>query len=96
MSSRLNADTGIDHATNGIQPARSVNGFVAAGGLPLNFLDYGSAGRPPMLCVHGGAIHAHWFDFVASGFTTDYHVRALDQRGHGDSAWADPPDYTYA
>ena len=23
-------------------------------------------------------------------------VRALDQRGHGDSAWAQPPDYSYA
>lgn len=96
MSSRLNADTRIDRATNGIQPARSVNGSVEAGGLLLNFLDYGAAGRPPMLCVHGGAIHAHWFDFVAPGFTADYHVRALDQRGHGDSAWAVPPDYSYA
>ena len=26
----------------------------------------------------------------------DYHVRALDQRGHGDSAWVDPPAYAYA
>jgi len=95
MSSRLNADTGIDQSTRGIQPARSVNGFVAAGGLLLNFLDYGSAGRPPMLCIHGGAIHAHWFDFMAAGFSADFHVRALDQRGHGDSAWADPPDYSY-
>src|SRR4051812_12717413 len=49
-----------------------------------------------MLCVHGGAIHAHWFDFVAPGFTPDFHVRALDQRGHGDSAWAEPPEYSYA
>ena len=96
MSSSVNADAGSKPSTRGIQPARSVNGFVEAGGLLLNFLDYGTADRPPILCVHGGAIHAHWFDFVAPGFTTDYHVRALDQRGHGDSAWSEPPDYSYA
>lgn len=48
-----------------------------------------------MLCLHGGAAHAHWFDFVAPGFTADYRVLALDQRGHGDSEWAVPPDYSY-
>jgi pimeloyl-ACP methyl ester carboxylesterase len=48
-----------------------------------------------MLCLHGGAVNAHWFDFVAAGFSADYHVRALDQRGHGDSAWAQPPAYGY-
>ncbi|HET7595897.1 MAG TPA: alpha/beta hydrolase [Burkholderiales bacterium] len=61
----------------------------------LHYLDYGSAGRPPMLCLHGGAANGHWFDFVASGFNGDCHVRALDQRGHGDSAWIDPPAYRY-
>ena len=48
-----------------------------------------------MLCVHGGAAHAHWFDFVAPGFTADHHVLALDLRGHGDSAWADPHTYSF-
>ncbi|MCC6534476.1 MAG: alpha/beta hydrolase [Burkholderiales bacterium] len=71
------------------------SGYVSVDGLRLHYLDYGSAGRPPMLCVHGGAAHAHWFDFVAAGFTADYHVRALDLRGHGDSDWAKPPLYSY-
>lgn len=48
-----------------------------------------------MLCLHGGAANGHWFDFVAAGFTADYRVLALDQRGHGDSEWAVPPDYSY-
>ena len=48
-----------------------------------------------MLCVHGGAAHAHWFDFVATGFIEDHHVRAIDLRGHGDSAPGDPQDYLY-
>jgi len=47
-----------------------------------------------MLCVHGSGAHAHWFDFVASGFSADYHVRAIDLRGHGESMWVDPPAYS--
>jgi pimeloyl-ACP methyl ester carboxylesterase len=77
------------------QPARYASCYVEAGSLHLHYLDYGTAGRPPMLCVHGGAAHAHWYDFVAAGFTAGYHVRAIDLRGHGDSPWADPPDYSY-
>ncbi len=76
-------------------PAQSIDRHVEANGLALHYLDYGAEGRAPMLCLHGGAVNAHWFDFVADGFTADYHVRALDQRGHGDSAWAEPPDYRY-
>jgi len=50
-----------------------------------------------MLCVHGGGANAHWYDFVAEGFNTDYHVRAVDLRGHGESEWDDsnPPNYSY-
>lgn len=77
------------------RPAASTSRFVEAGGLKLHYLDYGTEGRPPMLCVHGGAAHAHWFDFVAPGFNANYHVRALDLRGHGDSQWADPPVYSF-
>lgn len=77
-------------------PAPSASRYVEAGGLRLHYLDYGTAGRPAMLCLHGGAAHARWFDFVAGAFTADYHVRALDQRGHGESAWTDPPEYSYA
>ena len=49
-----------------------------------------------MLCVHGSAAHAHWFDFVAAGFNGDYHVRAIDLRGHGDSQWPSSPDADYS
>jgi pimeloyl-ACP methyl ester carboxylesterase len=62
--------------------------FVA-NGLALNCLDYGGEGKPPMLFIHGGSAHAHWWDFVAPAFAGDFHVLALDQRGHGDSEWAD-------
>jgi esterase len=60
-----------------------------ANGLALNCLDYGGEGKPPILFLHGGSAHAHWWDFVAPAFVADFHVLALDQRGHGDSEWAD-------
>lgn len=76
-------------------PTPHTSRHIDANGLKLHYLDYGTEGRAPMLCLHGGAVNAHWFDFVAGRFTADYHVRALDQRGHGGSAWADPPEYGY-
>ncbi len=60
-----------------------------ANGLALNCLDYGGEGKPPILFLHGGSAHAHWWDFVAPAFVGDFHVLALDQRGHGESQWAD-------
>jgi pimeloyl-ACP methyl ester carboxylesterase len=84
-----------DAVTQTLEPASYTHGSVEAGGLKLNYLDYGTKGLPPMLCVHGGAAHAHWYDYVAPGFTSDYHVRSIDLRGHGDSEWIDPPAYLY-
>src|SRR5688500_6395257 len=78
------------------QPAASTSKFVEADGLKLHFLDYGTAGLPPILCLHGGAAHGPSFDFVARGFTPQYHVRALDLRGHGDSDWPKPRAYSFA
>jgi pimeloyl-ACP methyl ester carboxylesterase len=60
-----------------------------AKGLALNCLDYGGRRKPPILFLHGGSAHAHWWDFVAPAFVGDFHVLALDQRGHGESQWAE-------
>jgi pimeloyl-ACP methyl ester carboxylesterase len=89
------SSSNIQPRQSGFVPAPCESRFIEAGGVRLHYLDYGTAGSTPMLCLHGGAVNAHWFDFVSAGFTDRYHVRALDQRGHGDSAWADPPDYSY-
>ncbi len=80
------------------EPAAYVESFVEVDGLRVRVLDYGTSGKPHMLCVHGGGANAHWFDFIAQGFTADYHVRAVDLRGHGDSEWDEstPPNYAYS
>jgi pimeloyl-ACP methyl ester carboxylesterase len=66
---------------------------VDVGGLDLHLLEWGPAGRSGILLLHGGAAHAHWFDAVAAALADRRHVVALDQRGHGESAWARPPAY---
>ncbi len=78
-----------------LQAAASTSHFAHVNGVKLHYLDYGTAGNRPMLCIHGGAAHAHWFDYVAPGFTRNHHVYAMDSRGHGDSAWADPKTYAW-
>ena len=65
-----------------------------ANGLTLNCLDYGGEGKRPLLFVHGGSAHAHWWDFIAPAFVADFHVLALDQRGHGESEW--PDEWAYS
>jgi pimeloyl-ACP methyl ester carboxylesterase len=64
-----------------------IHTFIGADGQPLNCVDFGGRGKPPMLLIHGGSAHARWWDFVALALTDRCHVLALDQRGHGDSPW---------
>jgi pimeloyl-ACP methyl ester carboxylesterase len=78
-----------------LKAAAATSHFIDVNGIKLHYLDYGVAGHPPMLCVHGAAAHAHWFDFVAPGLTPGHHVRSLDLRGHGDSAWAEQHSYDF-
>src|SRR5215475_4859685 len=66
---------------------------VRVGRLGLHYLEWGSADHPPLLFLHGGSAHAHWFDGVAAAFADRFHVVSLDQRGHGESDWASPPAY---
>jgi pimeloyl-ACP methyl ester carboxylesterase len=86
---------GAENANGLPQAAAHTSHFIQLEQVKLHYLDFGTDGNPPMLFLHGGAVNAHWFDFVATGCTADYHVIALDQRGHGDSSWAEPPDYRY-
>lgn len=68
--------------------------FVDANGLRFHYLEWGNPDNPPMLLLHGFAQTCHSWDFVALGFSDDYHVIVLDQRGHGDSDWAPDSDYS--
>jgi pimeloyl-ACP methyl ester carboxylesterase len=61
--------------------------FVTVSGLRIHYLDWGSEGKPPLIMLHGIGRVAHTFDHIASHFVPNYHVMAVDMRGHGDSGW---------
>lgn len=70
-----------------------VSRVLTVNGLQLHHLDWGNAGAPPLVCVHGLRSNAHAFDGFARRFSDRYHVVSLDVRGRGDSAWS--PDGAY-
>ena len=62
--------------------------FVMVNGLRIHYLDWGSPDKPPFIMLHGIGRIAHQFDHLAPHFQSNYHVIAIDMRGHGDSSWA--------
>jgi esterase len=60
----------------------------------LHYLDWGTAGRRPVVFLHGIALNAHTWDVVCLTLRQRYHCHAVDQRGHGESAWAEDADYS--
>ncbi len=67
--------------------------FATVNGLRIHFLEWGTAGRQPLILLHGIARLARTFDHLAPHFSRDYHVIAVDMRGHGDSEWDAQGDY---
>ena len=65
---------------------------VTLGGLRFHYLDWGHPDRPTVVLLHGGGQTAHTWDLAALLLRERYHLLALDQRGHGDSAWTPDPE----
>lgn len=61
--------------------------------LRLHYVDWGGRGKPPLVLVHGGRDHARSWDWTAEALCEDWHVVALDHRGHGDSDWVSDGNY---
>lgn len=76
--------------TTDIQPTSRA---IVSQGLTLNYLDWGNAGAPTLILMHGMYDHAHSWDWVARAICGKWHVIAPDLRGHGDSQWS--PDGAY-
>lgn len=67
--------------------------YVDREGVKLHHLDWGNHGKHPIVLVHGSRLHAHVWNHFARRFSDRYHIIALDQRGHGESAWGPPDGY---
>lgn len=61
--------------------------FVAVEGQRLAYRVSGSAGKPPMVLLHGMAeTSAYFWRGLIAHFQHDYHIFAFDLLGHGDSS----------
>ncbi len=67
---------------------------VTARGLNFHYQEWGDPLATPVLMLHGFGVSGHMFDEFAQRMQKDYHLIALDQRGHGDTQWADDGDYS--
>lgn len=70
----------------------SSNTFISQR-LRLHYVDWGNADKPPLLLVHGGRDHCRSWDWTAEALREDWHIIALDHRGHGDSEWVSDGNY---
>lgn len=64
--------------------------------LRLHYLDWGNPDAPPLLMIHGHRDNCRSWDTLAARLRPNWHVIALDLRGHGASQWSSDSSYTIA
>jgi len=61
----------------------------------LHYLEWDGRGAGSIVLVHGNSANAWWWRWTVEAMDARYaRIVALDLRGHGDSAWVNPPDYS--
>jgi len=78
----------IDVSERIIDITNPIENTVNFGDITLHYTDWGGQGRDLVL-VHGLASTLHIWDLVAPLLANNFHVIALDQRGHGESCKPD-------
>ncbi|HEY2592491.1 MAG TPA: alpha/beta hydrolase [Chloroflexota bacterium] len=68
--------------------------FTTINGLRLRYLEWGEPSSPAILLLHGFSSTALAWRNVGEALAAQYHVVALDQRGHGASEWDAQGHYT--
>ena len=63
--------------------------YVTLDGLRFHYREWGDANAQPLVLLHGFGSQATSFDHFAAAMTDRCRVLALDQRGHGESDWAE-------
>jgi len=79
--------------TNTTGTSVSRQGAIQSDGLTLHFVEWGPAGAPAIVMLHGLRSYAQTWEPVARSLIPRWRVIALDQRGRGRSDW--DPDHNY-
>ena len=69
--------------------------LIELNGLRFHYRDWQSSNSQAedLVLLHGYTGHARSWDSFAQSLSESYRVLALDQRGHGETEWAEPGDY---
>jgi pimeloyl-ACP methyl ester carboxylesterase len=68
---------------------------ILAGNPRLHYLEWNPTGARTLLLLHGNSANAWWWRPLAQALSgANLRLLALDLRGHGDSEWVRPPDYS--
>ena len=60
----------------------------------LHYLEWNPGASRTIVLLHGNSANAWWWQPLAEAMrAADFRLLALDQRGHGDSEWVQPPAY---
>ena len=66
-----------------------------AGTPRLHYLEWNPTGARTLVLLHGNSANAWWWRPMAQALSrANLRMLALDLRGHGDSEWVRPPDYS--
>jgi pimeloyl-ACP methyl ester carboxylesterase len=77
------------------QQSPVIDELIELRGLRFHYRDWAPKreGAPVLVLLHGFTSHARSWDAFAEAMTDRYRVLALDQRGHGETAWAPADQY---
>ncbi|GAA1000126.1 alpha/beta hydrolase [Acrocarpospora macrocephala] len=64
------------------------DGWLDLDGLKIHYTEWGAPAAEPVVMLHGLNVQCHTWDPIIESLVGDYHVIAMDMRGHGDSGWA--------
>ena len=62
-----------------------------AKGIEIHYEQYGAAGAPPVLCLHGWGCTVKHFEPIANDLSNDYFVTVIDFPAHGQSQKPETP-----
>ena len=66
-------------------PAGGRSGYVLLDDRQVHYLEWGHAGLPAVVCLHGGGQTAYMFEQLGAALSGRFHVLAWDFADHGDS-----------